>query len=108
MARIWEESFAVRNLTVSSAGFTDVADAFVPIDCNTVVVMNTSSTISIALRSDPGNASSEVTIGQGQQFEIGGTRPRTGHKPTRFKAGDAVCSLKAASGSPVALIVSTK
>lgn len=108
MARVWEESFAIRSVPLNSSTFTDVADSFVPIDCNTVVIFNPSNTIAIALRSDPGNANSEVTINPGQQFEIGGPRPRTGYKPARFKTGDAVCSLKAASGTPGALIISTK
>jgi hypothetical protein len=106
MARVWEENFAVRVLPVSSSVFTDVADSFVPIDCNTVVIINPSA-IAMALRSDPANANSEVTIGPGQQFEIGGPRPRA-FSPARFQSGNAVCSLKAASGSPSALIVSTR
>lgn len=72
MARVWEENFAIRILSVGSVGFTDVADTSIPIDCNTVVVLNPSATVSLSLRSDPGNANSEVEIGPGQQFEIGG------------------------------------
>lgn len=108
MARVWEENFAIRILPVGSVGFTDVADTSIPIDCNTVVVINPSSTISLSLRSDPSNANSEVEIGPGQQFEIGGARPRAGYKPARFHAGDPVCSLLAASGTINVLIISTK
>ncbi len=109
MARVWEENFAIRSIALNSSTFTDVADiAYVPIDCNTVVILNISVTIAIALRSDPGNANSEVTVNPGQQFEIGGNRPRTGYRSARFKAGDAVCSLKSASGTPTVLVISTK
>lgn len=95
MATVWEENFAIRSIALNASTFTDVLGTqFLPIDCNTVVVLNISVTIAIALRSDPNNANSEVTVGPGQQWEIGGNRPRTGYRPARFKAGDPVCSLK--------------
>lgn len=107
MSTTWEESFAVRSIPLNASTFTDIVGASVPIDCNTAVILNL-STIDFLLRSDPGNVGSEVTIGAGQQFEIGGPRPRSGYRPARFKAGDPICSLRAASGTPSATMVYTK
>ena len=72
MASPYEQTGVIRQLAISAIVWTDVSfgSGALAIDCNAVVVMNTSS-VSIKVRSDPNNASSEVTLAAGQAFTFG-------------------------------------
>lgn len=103
---VYEQSCALRALALNNATWTDVAGPSIPIDCNLVIIFNNSG-VDIFLRTDPGNANSQVTINPGQQFEIGGAPRPPSFGPSRFISGDstrAACSLMASSGSPNVLI----
>jgi hypothetical protein len=101
----YEEVFAIRQAALDSTKWTDITGVLLlPIPCNTVVIVNNSGG-NIALRSDPGNANSEITIPTGQQFEIGGFRP-VKSRNFRFTSDSIVCSLKPAAGNPVAVVES--
>ena len=101
----YEQVWAIRSLSISNAGFTDIVGAAVlPIACNTIIIVNNSGQ-TVFLRSDPGNAASEVSILDGQQFEIGGPTDTATRGP-RFPAGTAnpAGSLKSAT-SAISVVV---
>jgi hypothetical protein len=102
----YEQSFAIRQLALNAVGFTDVQGlAVLPIDCNTIVIYNDSNA-DIYLRTNPGQASSQVTIAPGQFFSIGGPSQNGGF---RFPQNcPPVCSLEASTGTPTVTIESLK
>jgi hypothetical protein len=102
----YEQSFAIRQLLLGNAAFTDVQGlAVLPIDCNQVIIFNNSN-VEVTLATNPNLTSSEVVLEPGQYFPIG-TPSREGG--FRFPQNcPAVCSLKAASGTPTVIIESLK
>lgn len=103
----YESAFAIRKLPIDQNGFTDiVGPSVLPIDCNVVVIFNDTGQ-DILLRSDPANANSEVTIHDGQQFEIG-TAFSSSARGARFQRGSSnpVGALKAAVSGVSPLIES--
>lgn len=102
----YEQSFAIRQLQVSSAAFTDVQGlTSLPIDCNQVIIFNNSN-VEVSLRTNPNVAASEVVLEPGQYFPIGAPSRSGGF---RFPQNcPAVCSLKAASATPTVIIESLK
>lgn len=84
---------AIRQMTLNPAAFSDVVP---PIDCNSVVIFNSGGDAT-AIRSDPANATTEDTIGAGEQETYTGPPGEVSTGAPRFKAGNAICSLKPAS-----------
>ncbi len=100
----YERSFALRQMAINAATFTDIGPASLPIGCNTIVVINVTAT-DILLRSDPANPASEITIRAGQQFELG-TSPHA-FNAHRFHGGvDPVAGVKSTSGNLTIVIES--
>lgn len=106
MPTTYEERTAIRTLTINASTYTDiVGTAVLPIDCNLIVIYN-STNVDIDYRSDPGNSSSQVTIPPGGSFEIGSAHAflATG---IRFPRGcNPVGSLLSSSGSQSPIIES--
>ena len=103
----YETKFAIRPATIQAGAFTDiVGTSMLPIDCNTVLVMNDTGQ-DINLRTDPANANSQVVVHDGQSFTIGGQDSGGGHG-ARFLAGsqNPVCSLEASVSQVSPLIIS--
>lgn len=94
----YEEKFAIRIMAILAASFTDIVGlALLPINCNFVTVFNNSG-VAVLLRSDPGNASSEISIANGASFVIGASGPPRGS--TRFPQNcNPVGSLKSSVGN---------
>ena len=102
----YEQNCAIRQVPITNGAWVDVVGVnYLPINCNLVIIFNNTG-IDIYMKTDPGNANSQVTIQNGQQFEIGAVAtPSPEGIRVRFKAGspDAVCSLLSSAGnvSPV-------
>lgn len=104
----YETAFAIRPATLNATTWTDiVGPSFLPIECDTVIIWNSSSII-IYLRSDPANALSQVPISPGQQFELGATRSGTSQGPRFPQNCHPVCSLLATKGMPTVIIESIR
>lgn len=102
----YEQSFAIRQLAITSVGWTDVQGLLaLPIDCNQVVIYNDSNN-DVYLRTNPNVAASQVTIAPGQFFPIGAPSREGGY---RFPQNcPAACSLMASTGSPTLIVESLK
>lgn len=102
----YEQSFAIRQLAINAATFTDVQGlTILPIDCNQIIIFNNSN-VEITLATNPNVATSEVVLEPGQYFPIGSPSREGGF---RFPQNcPAVCSLKAASATPTVIIESLK
>lgn len=104
----YESRHAVRSLAINASTWTDISGkAVLPIDCHTIVIFNNTG-VTILFRSDPGNANSQVSIGNGQQYEINGSVSQMARGP-RFPAGSdsPVGALLSSSGNVSPLIEST-
>ena len=102
----YETRFSIRQASIGAGGFTDiVGQTYIPIDCNVVAIFNNTG-VDIYLRSDPGNAASQVTISSGQQFEIGMPGLQSVGGAPRFisMSTDPVCSLQSSSGTVTPLV----
>src|SRR6266536_2253777 len=102
----YEERCAIRQLAINAVTWTDIVGvAVLPIGCNSVIIYNQTG-VNIYLRTDPGNANSQVTIHDGEQFELGG--PAASSAGVRFVQNcPAVGSLLSSAGSVSPLIEST-
>ncbi len=102
MAPAYEQFFAIRQLVISDSSWTDlVGPAVIYIACQAVVIYNPANQI-VNLRSDPGNAASQLPGGiqPGGSFQIGsnGRYPIT-TQVWRFQpSGPPLCSLQSISG----------
>ena len=107
MAAPYELVFALRALGINAVTWTDVsyANGAIPIAANQVIIFNLSA-VAIYLRSDPNNASSQVTINPGQQFTIGVSGANRGTYGFLFPQNGAnpACALLSSSG-PVNVLI---
>lgn len=91
---------AIRQMTLNPASFTDVIP---PIDCNSILIFNSGGD-NTAIRSDPGNAATEDTIGTNEQETYTGPPGEVSPGFPRFKAGLPACSIKPASTTGPAIL----
>jgi hypothetical protein len=100
MAPPYELTFAIRVLALTASGWTDLVGlANLPIGCNQIVIYNNNS-VPILLRTDPNNANSQITLNDGEAFDIGVAMPRIGSGGFRFDVNcPPVCSLQSSAGN---------
>jgi len=102
MGAPYELANAIRSLAINAASWTDVSyvNGVLPIACNQVIVYN-SSAVAIFLRTDPGNANSQITINPGQAFTIGVSGANRGAYAFLFPQNtqNPPCALLSSSGN---------
>ncbi len=107
MASPYEQAHTIRQIALNSATWTDVVGvAYIPLSCNVVIITNLNS-VAIALRSDPNNANSQITLQPGQSFQIGVASPSLNNAGgNRFPVGSGfpVCSLLSTAGNVNAVV----
>lgn len=108
------QNAAIRNdFAVPATGWTDLngqtlgtsGDLVLPITCNQIEVYNNSSS-DVLMRTDPGNAASQITIAAGAYFIIGTPQPK--NDPPRYPVGfqNPVASFQSTSGTVDLTLVS--
>jgi hypothetical protein len=92
-------------MSVAASSWTDVQGmALLPIDCDTVIIYNNAA-VNILLRTDPGNANSQITLLPGQQYEFGGNHSGVYRYP---RGCPAICSLQSVSGTVNVIVESVQ
>lgn len=105
---MYEQYFSIRSMALTAGSWADiVGESYLPLASNIVIVFNNGA-VDVYLRSDPGNAASQVTIQPGQQFEIGASGTQiSSYIQHRFPLNcSALGSLKSSSGNTSVLIES--
>ena len=114
MAVPYETQNAIRNdFAVPATGWTDLnglttgvsGDVVLPVSCNQIEIYN-NSTSDVLMRTDPGNAASQITIAAGATWIIG--TPQAKNVPPRFPVGfqNVVASFQSTSGTVDLTLVS--
>src|ERR1700739_4529836 len=104
----YETKARIRQLAITSNTWTNIVDpgdgSVLPYNCNLIVIYNPTSVV-INLRTDPGNANSQLPGGipPGGSYDLGVAGGRGWRYP---KGCPPAGSLQAASGSPVVCIES--